>query len=249
MLKFALYAFWFTLPPLQGAIAFRMWRQKIYRQYPLFFVYTLEQLVRFAILVYYQQPDLRTSYAHAYAGLGAFEAILQIGIVCELFSDVLRPYEGIRHFGLSLLRRTSVLFLLLAILVSAYSRGADSSRFLGNMFAIDRSAEIVQAGLLLLLAVTSSLMALEWSPRTLWIALGFGLFTSVDLVAYTIRSQTGPSTQPILSLISNAAYVFSVLIWVRAFYAESEARPPSGKGSADWDMESWNRALLQLLRR
>src|ERR1700730_9523098 len=97
MYDVAQYALWLILPPLQGAIAYRMWRRRNYRDYPLFFAYTLEQLVRFAILFYYYERNLRVGYPHAYAGLQAIEAVLQIGIVCELFSDVFGPDEGIRQ--------------------------------------------------------------------------------------------------------------------------------------------------------
>jgi hypothetical protein len=249
MSNFALYALWFAVPPLQVVIVCRMWRRKNYRDYPLFFAYTLEQLVRFAILFYCHQQNRQDSYNHAYAGLQVIEAILQIGIVCELSSDVFRPYEGIRQIGPSLMRWAGVFFLFSAILVAAYSTGADSYKFLGQLFAMERSAEIVQAGLLLLLAVVSSLLALAWKPQTLWIALGFGLFTSVNLVVYTVRFQSGMSSQQTLSLISNAAYGCAVLFWLRAFYAQPDVGGPTDPPLTQWDVFSWNRALLQLLRR
>jgi hypothetical protein len=244
-----MYALWYALPPLQVAIAYRMWRRKNYRDYPIFFAYTLEQLIRFAILFYYYQRNLQDGYNHAYAGLQAIEAILQIGIVCELSSDVFRPYEGIRQIGPSLLRWASVFFLFSAVLVAAYSTGADSYKFLGHLFALERSVEIVQGGLLLFLAVASSLLALEWKPRTLWIALGVGLFTSVNLITYTVRFQTGISSQQTLSLISNAAYDCAVLFWVRAFYAQPKRELQRDQQLTFWDVQSWNRALLQMLRR
>ena len=249
MSNFAVYALWLFCAPLQGAIAYRMWRRKNYCEYPLFFAYVLEQLVRFGILFSCYQLHQQETYFHAYAGFQAIEAILQIGVICELFSDVFRPYEGIRQIGPSILRWASVFFLFSAILVAAYSTGADSYKYLGQMFAMERSAEIVQGGLLLFLALASSLMALEWKWQTLWIALGFGLFTGVNLIAYTIRFESGMSSQHQLSLLSNVAYDFSVLCWVRAFYFLPEGAGPRGQQSSEWDVQSWNRALLQLLRR
>lgn len=249
MSNFAVNALWLFCASLQAAIGYRMWQRKSYRDYPLFFAYTLEQLVRFAVLFYCYQLHLQTNYFHAYAGFQAIEAILQIGVVCELFSDVFRPYEGIRQIGPSILRWASVFFLFSAILVAAYSTGADSYKYLGQMFAMERSVEIVQAGLLLFLALASSLLALEWKWQTLWIAFGFGLFSGVNLIAYTIRFQFGMSSQHQLSLLSNSAYAVAVLCWVRAFYFLPEESGPAGQPPAQWDVHSWNRALLQLLRR
>lgn len=249
MSNFASYALWLVLPPLQVAIAYRMWRRKNYLDYPIFFAYTFEQLARFAVLFYWYRLHASTAYMHAYAAFQAIEAILQIGIVCELYSDVFRPYEGIRHFGPSFLRWASVFFLFLAIVVAAYSTGGDAYKFLGNLFAFERSLEIVQAGLLVVLVIASSIMALQWKPRTLGIALGFGLFTAVNLIAYTVRFELGMSTQHSLSLVCNAAYDFAVLIWVRAFYAMPKLVPKLEPRPADWDPHSWNEALSEYLHR
>ncbi len=249
MFNLAVYTLWFLSVPLQGAIAYRMWRRKNYRDYPLFFAYILEQLIRFGVLFYCNQLHLKAGYLQAYAGFEAVEAILQIGVVCELFSDVFRPYEGIRHIGPSILRWASVFFLFGAILVAAYSTGADSYRYLGQLYAMERSVEIVQAGLLLLLALASSLLALEWKFQTLWIAVGFGIFTSVNLIAYTLRFQSGMSSQAALSLLSNCGYASALLCWMRAFYFLPEGAGPPGQPPAEWDVQSWNRALSQLLRR
>ena len=249
MSNFASYALWLLLPPLQGAIAYRMWQQKNYRDYPIFFAYTLEQLARFAVLFYWYRLHASTTYMHAYAAFQAIEAILQIGIVCELYSDVFRPYEGISHFGPSFLRWASVFFLFLAIVVAAYSTGADSYKFLGNLFAFERSLEIVQAGLLVVLVIASSILALQWKPLTLGIAVGFGLFTGVNLIAYTVRFELGMSAQHPLSLVCNVAYDFAVLIWVRAFYAVPKVVPELEPRPADWDPHSWNEALSEYLHR
>ena len=45
--------------------------------------------------------------------------------------------------------------------MAAYSTGADAYKFLGNLFAFERSLEIVQAGLLVVLVIASSIMALQ----------------------------------------------------------------------------------------
>jgi hypothetical protein len=72
MSNFASYALWLVLPPLQVAIAYRMWRRKNYLDYPIFFAYTFEQLARFAVLFYWYRLHASTTYMHAYA---AFQAI------------------------------------------------------------------------------------------------------------------------------------------------------------------------------
>jgi len=47
-----LYALWLFAPTLQSAIGYRMWTRRLYRDYPVFFAYILNQLVIFFVLVY-----------------------------------------------------------------------------------------------------------------------------------------------------------------------------------------------------
>jgi hypothetical protein len=248
MLRVSEYALWIVLPILQSAIGHRMWTRRLYRDYPLFFAYTIEQLVRFSILFYYYQLGTRDGYRHAYFSLEALEAVLQLAVICELFFHVFRPYEGIRELALALLRWAGVILLLIAVVVAASSSGADTDRILAGFFAMERSLEIVQGGLLFLLFVLSASLGLRWQQPTLGIALGFGIFTSVDLAAFTLRAQLGMSSHQVLSLIANAGFDCAVLIWLATLYSRRPVRQfkhyiPS------WDVELWNQALLDLLRR
>jgi hypothetical protein len=245
--KFAVYAFWLVLPPLQAALAYRLWGRKFYRQYPVFFAYTLEQLIRFATLFYLYQKNLEYAYDQSFAALQTIEAALQIGIICELFSDVLQPYKGVRRFGPPILRGASIFFLFLAILAAVFSSKPDSYVFLSRLFLMARSVEIVQGGLLLILLLTSLVLALQWKPQTLGIAVGFGLFTMVNLITYSIHSRLGIPANNILSLVSNAAYDVAVVLWIRTFFTEVKSAPPPE--SSNWDPTSWNESLTEVLRR
>jgi len=248
MFTFFLYVAWVIAPMMHAAIVFRMWRRTFYPQYPLFFAYNIEQLLRFAVLFYWYQLGNRDAYRHAYAGLQAVEAVLQLGIICELFSHIFRAYEGIRELGSVLMRWASAIFLLIAVIVAAFSPSSDFDRFLAGFFALQRSLEIVQGGLLFLLFVLASFLGLRW-PRHAWgIALGFAVFTGVNLAIFTLLAQFGIISQDALSLISGAGFDCAVFIWLLTIYAkESEHRFEHRVRS--WDIDSWNRTLLDLLRR
>ncbi len=248
MLRILVYGTWLVLPPLQSAIACRMWARRLYRDYPLFFAYTISQLLRFLALFYCYQLGIRDVYRQAYLAAEAVDAVLSFGVICELSYHVFPPYEGIRQLGFTLLRWASVVLLLIAVLVAASSSGSDSDRFLAGLFAMERSVKIVQGGLLFLLFALSSTLALQWKHPTLGIGLGFGVVASVNLAAFTLRAQFGMANHHVLSLIANAGYDCAVLIWLAAMYPRKpihqfERRVPN------WDVQAWNRALLDLLRQ
>jgi hypothetical protein len=248
MFNVLVYAFWVVLPVLHGSIGYRMWTGRLYREYPLFFAYVINQLIRFGILFYCYQLGIRDVYRLAYSSCEVVDLGLKFAVICELFSHVFRPYEGIRELGTILLRWASVILLLIASIVAAITSGSDSDRFLSGFFALERSVEIVQGGLLFLLFVLSSGLALPWERTTLGIALGFGVLTSIDLAAFSLRAQLGEASQDILSLIASAGYDCAVGIWLITLYVRKPARQLDHQ-LPHWDVESWNRALLELLRR
>src|SRR5712692_2105646 len=219
MLTVLVYALWLVAPALESAIGYRMWIRRLYRDYPLFFAYTINHLLSFLVLFYCYRLGIRDVYRHAYLSCEAVDTVLKFGVIWELFSQVFRPYEGIRELGSALLRWASVILLFIAVIVAASTSGSDSDRFLAGFFAMERSVEIMQGGLLFLLFVLSSSLGLQWKQHTLGIALGFGVVTSIDLAAFTLRAQLGMVSHDVLSLISIAAFDCAVLIWLRTLYA------------------------------
>jgi hypothetical protein len=248
MLTPLLYALWVVLPPLQSAIGYRMWARRLYREYPLFFAYTISQIGRFIVLFWSYHTGIRDVYRQAYLTAEAVDFVIKFGVICELFSHIFRPYDGIRQLGSTLLRWASVILLLIAVGVAAFSSGPDADRFLAGFFAMERSVAIVQGGLLFLLFILSSSLGLQWEQRTLGIALGFAVQTSVSLATFTLRAEMGTSSHDVLSLISNAGYDCAVLIWLGAMYVRKPVYQFDHR-IARWDVNSWNRALLDLLRR
>jgi len=119
---------------------------------------------------------------------------------------------------------------------------------LAGFFAMERSVALVQGGLLFLLFILSSSLGLQWEQLTLGIALGFALQTAVSLATFTLRAGIGISSHDVLSLISNAGYDCAVLIWLGTMYARKPVHQFEHRVQS-WDVDSWNRALLDLLRR
>jgi hypothetical protein len=241
-------ALWLLAASLLSAIAYRVWTRRLYCDYPLFSAYIAGQLVRFLALFYCYRLGIREIYRHVYLYAEVVDAVLKFGVICELFSQVFRPYEGIRSLVSPILRWASLILLLVAILVSVAGAGSDSDTFLAGFFAMERSVEIVQGGLLFLLFVLSTSLGLHLKHYTLGIALGFGVVTSVNLVAYTLRAQLGTSSHGVLSLISSAAYNCAVLAWTATVYRHKPV-DQLAQPILHWDVESWNRLLVDFLRR
>jgi hypothetical protein len=242
------YALWLLPAALLIAIGYKVCVRRLYRDYPLFSAYIFAHLARLLILFYCYRLGIRETYRHVYLYAEIVDAALKFGVIFELCSHVFRSYEGIRSAVSTVLRGASLILLLAAVGVAAASASYDSDVFLSRFFAMERSLEIVQGGLLFLLFLLASVLSLRWNALPLGFAVGWGVVTSVNLAAFTLRAQLGVSSREVLSLISSAGYNCALLTWIVTLYAHVPVRQPV-RGAPSPDVESWNRALVDFLRR
>jgi hypothetical protein len=242
------FSLWLLPAPLLSVIVYRVWTRRLYLDYPLFSAYTVTHLARVPVLFFCYRLGIREIYSHAYLYAEVIDGILKFGVISELFSSLFQSYDRIRSWMSVIWRWASVLFLLIAVVVAAASTSYDSDKFLAGLFGLERSVEIVQGGLLFLLFAVSSSLSLKWKPHAFGIALGFGVVTSVNLAAFTLRARLGMSSDDVLSLISSAGFNCAVLVWIvtlnarQPVHQQVQAVPHSS-------VESWNQALVDFLRR
>ncbi len=248
MTQIVQYVLWLSGPLLQGAIGGVMWRRKLYREYPLFLAYTASHVVRFAILFSTYHAGSWEAYRRAYAFLEAIDAILSFAVMYELYAITFRAYEGIRELGWVLLKWAAVVLAGVAVVSAASASGVMADRFLVGYFTMERSISIVRGGLLFLLFLLHASLGLRWRTPAFGVAVGFGVVSSTELVTFALMSHLTPATASLLSWISNAAYMCAILIWLAAVLRPATEReaPPRVSG---WDVEGWNRTLLELLQR
>ena len=242
------YVLWLVQPVFQAAIGYRMLTRQLYRDYFLFFAYTIEQLARFIVLFctfHLRKPLL---YRNAYFAFEMVEAVLQLSVICEIFAHLFRTYEGIRRFAWVLLRWAAIVLVIIGLVVAVFNGGSDTDKMAAGFFTLGRSLEIVQGGLLFLLFVLASGLGLKWEQPGFGIALGFGIYTSINLVTFTLRMELGGGADRILSQVSNAGFDCAVLVWLITMYSRRPAHRFEQQVPG-WDVEAWNRALLDLLRR
>jgi len=242
------YVLWAAGPSLQALLAGLLLKRKLYREYPIFVAYTVSHVVRFLALFFlYHQGD-RGAYRYTFLGAEALDAALEFGAIYEVYSHLFRTYDGVRKLAAIAFRGAAAMLLAAAVLATAASPGTDSSRVLAGLFTLDRSLAVVRGGLLSLLFLLSSYLGLRWKRLAFGIAAGFALDSSVELVTFALRVHWGSLGQPVLSLISSAAYNCSVLIWLACLLSREPAPPPA-KLPARLELEGWNQALLELFEQ
>ena len=243
-------ALWIAPALMQLALAMLRRRRRLERDFPLFFVYLLSQLVRFAVLYFIGNLPGRhyALYFYTYWTANAVDSVFVFGVVNEIYAHVLRPYEALRGLNETIFRWSFAVMLLVSVLVAASSGGENEAWVVRGVLMFDQSTAVVIGGVLFLLFLFSSYLGLKWRDFVFGIALGLALFTIVEVTAIAIRIRWGMVAANSLALVSSAAYNCSVLIWVIYCLRRQEARAPVETLPQN-NLARWNEALLAMVHR
>jgi hypothetical protein len=203
---------WCAQPILQSVVAVILWRRKLLKQFPAFFLFLLVQVVNFAVIF----PVWRTGNYRLYFGLfwlgEAVNAVLGFKVIHEIFIDVFRPYHTLKDLGTLLFKWAGVVMLLVSVVV-AFSNSFDQSPLVHAVTTLQRSVRIVQLGLILFLLLFSRFLGVSRKQVSFGISLGFGLFAGVDLMMYVLISG-GFVKQAMFNLINMSALSLAIFVWL-----------------------------------
>jgi hypothetical protein len=248
-LPIATYVVWIIPVAAQVCLVKLMLRRKLIRELPLFCSYAAYQAVSAsALFIIHKEFGSvgSVTYFYAYAAVEAISLILGILVISEVFGQIFKDYEALQRLGTLLLRWAIVVLVLLAVLSAAAAPGQYENQAMRALVLMERSVRIIQAGLLLLLFLFTSYFGISWKNYVLGIALGFGIFGSVQL-AITALHNVGAVSFHVFHLSSGIAETLACLIWT-AYMIAPEKRKTVDE-VPQYNLDEWNRALLGLINR
>jgi hypothetical protein len=246
------HCLWLASPALQAIIVWLMIRRRLYREFPMFFLYTAFQVLLSPTLFVLDHLNAVTIEQYWYANWAgdSVNVMLRFAIIYEIFKNLFRSYSTLQNLGALLMRWTVVLLLLVAVLVSIYAPAtADDHKILVGLKMLNRTVGLVQCGLVLFLFLFSSYFGLSWRSHLFGIGLGLGIFASAQLAVSTFIVQAGRNEMMgIVDIVWFGAYDSCVLIWLFYMLAPEPARRPV-MGVPAHNLETWNLELQRLLQR
>ncbi len=93
------YVLWVAPACGQALMTSFMFKRRLYREYALFFAYTLSHVVRFMVLFSVYHHGSKQAYRETYLAAEVLDAALAFAAIHEVFSNVFRAYEGIRKLA------------------------------------------------------------------------------------------------------------------------------------------------------
>jgi hypothetical protein len=245
------FLFFWVVHVLQIPIIVIMVRRKMVREFPIFFVYTCFQILQTAVLFTIDQSDRFTAeqFIRGWIAEEYISVALRFAVIHEIFQHVFRNYPALQRLGGRLVRWSTVALMIAAVLLVAYSTGTNLDRVSLVLVVVNRTVNIMQVGLLVLLLLLVRYLHLSWSTYVLPMALGLGLYASAMLVNTALQAHFGAFVNLTLTRrIEVSAYGCCVLVWLTGLLlpqpAAKQIEPP-----AIHELEDWNAALQRLLQQ
>ncbi len=217
-----IYLTWVLGPVLQTVLLAFMIRRKLHTVFPRFFSYVVYQLVKSGVLflIYrYRQEN----YFDAYWTGNAISVLLAVTVLDEILLNLLKQYGGIQSLASLIFRWACGLLLLLSIVSALSSQETGAGRVVSAVLAFDRSVRLMQCGLCFLLLILCRFLRNCWQQHVFGIALGFGIFASIELIVVSILMHFGDGPAPVVSLVKSTAYNAITFLWILYLRRESES--------------------------
>ena len=252
-LSYALSVAAFTPFLVQSVLAVLMFARKMYRFLPCFFVYTC-WVVLITVLRLAMNPSDHlylpsySAYFYTYWISEAVCIVLGLMVVAELFDRLFQEYEGLRSLGTVLFRWGMLVMVMVSLASVAVLPNNDAHGIVGTILVMERTARVLQMGLLALLFLFASYFGLRLSDALFGIALGFALFGCTDVILAAMRLHYGYSTANAYSTLRNLSYDCSTFVWA-VYLLRHQSAPRRVHDVPANDLRRWNDALLELLHQ
>ena len=205
-------ALWILQPALQAVVAVVMFRRRLHKDFPIFFAYVLSQIVIFAIEFPINQWAGYGTYFYTYWIAAAISLVFDFKIIHEIFVDIFRPYHALKDLGTALFKWAALVMLLVSVVLISTNPGWEDP-LAQTILVVQRCVRVIQCGMVLFLLAFCKHLGVSWRRQSFGIALGFGLFGGMDLIASALYSGAH-FAGAVLDIAKMTAYNASLLLWL-----------------------------------
>lgn len=235
---------------LQAAILLRMHKNNLHRELRMFHAYVafslLQSIILFSIRNYFGY--FSAQYYIAYWLTFLVDTTLAFFIIQEVYAKALYCYEGLRKLSSMIFRWAFMMLAMISIIYAIASPAKETDWMSAAMMLIYQSALFVELGLMVLLFVFARSLSLGWSECVFGIAVGMTFYSSMQLIAVSLRTHYGAAVENLLILGKPLISISTLGIWLGYIYGTVRVRKPVIP-LHHASLEGWNDAVLQFLNR
>jgi hypothetical protein len=224
-----------------------------YKKFPIFFTYIVFEEVLFCGLLTIYLPALRPV-----ASLEGYRWVLVIGTVVSAILQLATLYEIANVLILDrwylaralrpLLRWTVALLILGTAAVSATLSQTGMQRVMNVFEVLNFSSSVINLGLLVALLLFTRALHVAWKSLPAGVVLGFGISSSVEMIASSLIS-LGKTSYINIDYMRMAAFHACVLVWLVYTFRQERSPQSIDSGIPKPDLEAWNQDLQRMIER
>jgi len=132
--------------------------------------------------------------------------------------------------------------MLLVSVIGGFSNSAHSDPLVQAVTLLQRSVLMVQCGLILFLLLFSQFLGVSRKQKSFGVALGFGLFASVQLLLLALYAGRYLDIG-LMALVNTIMYDLAIVVWIAYALARSSVRDVAAN---HLQTQRWERSLADL---
>jgi prepilin signal peptidase PulO-like enzyme (type II secretory pathway) len=253
-LYYPIYAFWVAGLILQPALAVFLVARKLWRKYPIFTLYTvfnsIGNIIAFLLretslsFLLRDRPLLYFWFLQIFNGITTF---IGFGIAYEIFRTIFSPHRALKRLATLVFGACAIILAGMGASLIISEAPFRSTDLMKSVLVVSEAARLLEVGLIGVLFLFSRAFGLHWRQATFGIALGLGIFATVELVATTIQSEFGPAAMNVLNLLRTGAFDVGLLTWIGYILAPE---PSLNIGLPERSqLDEWNRAVMEFIQQ
>jgi hypothetical protein len=237
---------WNVGPILQFLLAGVLIYRKSWVNFPLFTGYVIFNFLN-GLLSLATRSNLPV-YFYVYWVGEAIGIILGFLVLYEVFRHIFLHHSALQNLATFIFAASLIVLAAIAVFILVHAGPRLTGNIGRSVLVMEEATRTIELGLLAVLFMCASAFGLHWRQSVFGIALGLGIFVSVELIAVTIRSQASPAVNNEFAIVRILAYMTSLIVWgtyilLPEQVADESELPQRGQ------LEQWNQAVMELIHQ
>ena len=238
------YVLWLAAPVILAGVVVAMYKRRLHRAYPYFFVYALFQVVQAPLLLVLYMRSYKVYY-YAYYATVAVSVVVSVAVFWDIFKNALGLYEHLGKLANTVFWWSVVVVAGLVVLMHPNSYLSQEGWYGSWIHSGVSASRVAQCALILLLFFFRKYLGISRGNVVFGIALGFGLFAAVNMVVFGEWRHHYDMARA-LSRVNSLTYLVATLIWLA--YALRGSTQPDVDQEPRFPVFPRSRAILTSLK-